>query len=97
MINIMAKKYDRPEMFHRFLSWHDAFYNRTLVHHLYRPLLGGGRTLDNDRNSGLRPIDRGNLQDVVFLHVLNQTLLNSERFTHVDKSFVSRILESLKK
>ena len=75
MINKMAKKYDRPEMFHRFLNWGDVFHERTLVNHLYRPLLGGVR-LDNNRNSGLRPIDRGNLQDIIFLHVRNQSKTN---------------------
>lgn len=74
MINKMAKKYDRPEMFHRFLNWRDVFYNGTLVSHLYCPLLGVVR-LQNNRNSGLRPIDRGNLQDVIFLHVSNQSIL----------------------
>lgn len=95
MINKMAKKYDQPEMFHRFLSW-DVLFNRDLISNLYRPLLGG-ILVNPDRNSGLRPIDRGNLQDVILLHVLNQTLINPERITYADKSLVSRILESLNK
>lgn len=95
MINIMAKIYDRPAIFHRFCAW-DVLYNRNLISILYRPLIGG-ILVNPDRNSGLRPIDRGNLQDVILSHVLNQTLLNSERLTYSDKSLVSRILESLKK